>query len=95
MPGIPSSFTKDEWQQSDPGLVVGRLVPDLVRHDGLRLCVDVHGDYWHRHDTPKDVKKRQRVFARHGHILVVVWEREFKRDPNVVVRRVLRAEERG
>lgn len=79
------------WKFND-GLVVAGKIPDFIRSDGVNICVDVHGDYWHRNDTLATCQARQRLFLAADWRLVIIWEREFKHDALIVRRRVHRAE---
>jgi len=79
------------WKFND-GVVVAGKIPDFIRSDGVKLAVDVHGDYWHRHDTPAMLQTRQHMFRVVGWRLVIVWEREFNQNSLILTRRVRRAE---
>lgn len=75
------------------GTIIAGKIPDLIR-DGGRVVVDIHGDYWHRHETRAQTRARVKLFLGAGYTLVIVWEHEFKRNPDLLVRRVIRAERR-
>lgn len=77
------------WKFND-GVLVGRKVADLVRSDGVPIMVDLHGDYWHHGEDPS---VRINVFKQYGVVLVVVWEHEFRRDPNILIEKVRDAEQ--
>ena len=83
-------FPEAGWQ-FNPGIVINRKIPDFVRMDGVSLAIDIHGDYWHRDDTPQMCRERKNLFLAEGWQLVIIWEREFRRDPTVLRKRVLRA----
>ena len=85
------AFPAAGWKFND-GVVVAGKIPDFIRSDGLKLAVDIHGDYWHRNDTPAMCQVRQRLFAAVGWHLIILWEREFLADPLVLHRRIGRAE---
>ncbi|MDO8700779.1 MAG: NUMOD3 domain-containing DNA-binding protein [Deltaproteobacteria bacterium] len=84
------TFPDDGWQ-FNPGVTVHGKVPDFVRSDGVKLAVDVHGDYWHRDDTPAICRARQEIFRSAGWQLVILWEHEFNGQPTLLKRRVVRA----
>ena len=85
------TFPDAGWKFND-GIVITGKIPDFIRSDRLQLAVDVHGDYWHRDDTPATCQARQRLFRVAGWRLVIVWEREFNQNPLILTRRVRRAE---
>ena len=87
---LVQAFPAAGWQ-FNPGIIVMRKVPDFVRADGIRLAVDVHGDYHHRFDAPSDLLARKRTFKAAGWRLVIIWEKEFKKDPLILGRRIHRA----
>ena len=78
------------WKFND-GVVVAGKIPDFIRSDGVKLAVDVHGDYWHRHDTPEMCQARQELFRSAGWDLVIIWEHEFNERPTLLKRCVMRA----
>ena len=84
------AFPDDGWQ-FNPGVTVHGKIPDFIRSDGVRLAVDVHGDYWHRNDTPEMCQARQELFRSAGWDLVIIWEHEFNERPTLLKRRVMRA----
>lgn len=59
------AFPTAGWKFND-GLVIAGKIPDFIRSDGVKLVVDVHGDYWHRNDTPATCRARQRLFRDAG-----------------------------
>lgn len=77
-----------EWKFNVGEKIVAGKVPDFIRRDGVPVYLDMFGDYWHRNDNGK---ARQRLFARARARLVIVWEREFRRCPEIVVRRLASA----
>ena len=77
-----------EWRYNIADLAVGGKIPDFIRKDGQRVCIDVFGDFWHRGQS---AKPRQALFLAHGYGLVIIWEREFRADPNMLTRRVVAA----
>ena len=87
------AFPDAGWKFND-GLVIAGKIPDFTRSDGLKVVVDVHGDYWHRNETPTTVLARQRLFLAAGWRLVIMWEREFNKMPTLLLRRVRTAESR-
>lgn len=78
------------WKFND-GVVVAGKIPDFVRSDTVRLAVDVHGDYWHRAETPAMSSERRRLFSDAGWQLVIVWEHEFNQDPIIMEARIKRS----
>lgn len=84
------AFPDAGWR-FNPGVVVAGKIPDFVRSDGGTIAVDVYGDYWHRDDTQRSIRGRQRAFRTEGYRLIVVWEREFNQDRLIAVTRVRRA----
>ena len=87
------AFPAAGWKFND-GVVVAGKIPDFIRSDGLRLAVDIHGDYWHRNDTFAMLRARRQIFRAAGWRLVIVWEREFNKTQTLLLRRVRAAESR-
>lgn len=81
------AFPNAGWRFNPGVITAGGKVADLICTDG-RLAVDAFGDYWHRDETPASIRARQRHFAARGVRLVIIWESAFKKNPNLVVRRV-------
>ena len=84
------AFPEQGWKFNN-SLVIAGKIPDFIRSDGATVVGDVHGDYWHRHETRKDVQTRQRRFRDAGYQLVIIWEREFLRTPRILDQRLRRA----
>lgn len=56
----------------------------LVIHNGTKLLIECHGEYWHSNREPRDMAKA--TFLRNyyqDYDLLVIWEHEF-RSPNLV-----------
>lgn len=77
-----------EWAYNPGTTVINGFVPDFINVNGHKLLIEVHGDYWHRHDT---LGRKRRRYARARFRCVFIWEREFKRNPDLLRRRVERA----
>lgn len=78
------------WNHNS-GVVINRKIPDFVRSDGLKVAVDVHGDYVHkvlRNESLAMVRARQLAFRKAGWRLVVIWGSEFKVNPLLLKKRV-------
>ena len=67
----------------DGKLVVGGKCPDFWNGDGK--VIELYGDYWHAGQDPRE---RIDLFAAHGYVCLVIWEREWREDPVVVAERV-------
>jgi len=83
------AFPAAGWKFND-GLVIAGKIPDFIRSDGIKVVVDVHGDYWHRNDTLATCRARQRLFRSAGWQLVIIWEHEFNGVPVLLCQRVSR-----
>ena len=81
-----------EWRYNKGVVVLDSLVPDFVNVNGRKTLIEVHGDYWHRNDP---VTRKTRRYARLGFKCIVVWEREFKKNPDILRKRVVAALQRG
>ena len=79
-----------EWKFNSGELFVGTKIPDFIRTDGRRVCIDVFGDYWHAGEDPTT---RQEIFAARGYALIVVWEGEFRRSPDSLLMLLLNTQE--
>jgi len=74
-----------EWRYNRGAVVLGGFVPDFINVNGRKAVVEVFGDYWHRNDSA--VRKRMH-YRRLGYQCVIVWEKEFKKDPTILRDRV-------
>lgn len=93
----PNKVEKALWEKLGPhgflftgdGKLVTRsgLVPDF-RHRSGKVVVELFGDYWHRGEDPEHRIAR---LKQDGYTCIVLWERDFKRDPDACVARVLEA----
>ena len=62
------------------GLIAGK-VPDFVNVNGKKAVLEIFGDYWHRGEDPSE---RIAIFAAVGYSCAVVWERDFKANPQII-----------
>jgi hypothetical protein len=65
------------WKFNTGDLVVSGLVPDYYRLDGIKSCVELFGDYWHK-DEPEWF--REGLYSKAGYKCLIVWERELGKD---------------
>ena len=70
-----------EWKYNSGETVIGGKIPDFVNVNSKKAVIEVFGNYWHK---SKDVRIRKAHFRRFGMDCVVVWERAFKKDPEVL-----------
>ena len=75
-----------EWRYNRGIVVLDGMVPDFVNVNGRKAVIEVNGDYWHRTVHPENRKPAR--YRRLGYRCVVIWEREFKRDPSILRRKV-------
>lgn len=58
--------------------------------NGTRLLIEVHGDYWHTRPEVQERDARKQAWAdREGYQIVTIWESEYRKDADAVLRTVL------
>ena len=81
-PNYPESWLKDlldfvspgKWKFNEGELVVAGKVPDFYRTDGVKDCIELFGDYWHR-DELEEVA-RMYLYGEAGYRCLVLRECE-------------------
>jgi G:T-mismatch repair DNA endonuclease (very short patch repair protein) len=66
--------------------IIGNMNPDFIHTGGKKVAIEIFGDYWH--DPTKNPKVpysrteegRKEAFSKHGWKLIVIWERELKKN---------------
>ena len=77
-------YYPNQWKYTGNGEVwVGKYNPDFWNVNGLKACIEMYGDHWHRNDNPQE---RVHYFASYGFNCLIVWERELKDPDGVIVR---------
>ncbi len=81
------SIQPGDWKYvGDGSLILAGKNPDFVNVNGKKLLIELFGDHWHRHDSPK---KRAAIFKPFGFRTLVIWERELENRP-VLIRKINR-----
>lgn len=79
---LEESFPK-EWQFNNGDFKISGYYPDFVNVNGKKAVIEVFGDYWHRGEDPKI---KIAIYKRVGYDCVVIWESEFKKEPQSLAR---------
>lgn len=74
-----------EWQYNRGEFVIAGKVPDFVNANGRKAVLEVFGDYWHLGEDPAT---RARLFQQVGFQCIVVWEREFRARPSILLEKL-------
>jgi len=77
----------------------GKYIDDVgyVKYDyvdlTLKVCVEFHGDYWHKHSpyaTPEKDLIKQRYIESLGFKYFVVWESDYNKDKQLLIENLVR-----
>jgi G:T-mismatch repair DNA endonuclease (very short patch repair protein) len=68
----------------DGEVLFGGKNPDFINVNGLKLIIEVFGNYWHQGE---DAQGRIDIFSKFGYRTLVIWETELK-DIVSIVRRI-------
>lgn len=72
------------WRYNRGDVIIGGRVPDFVSDCGHNV-IEVFGNYWHEGEDPEIKVDHYRL---HGYACAVIWEVDFKRDPETLGRMV-------
>jgi very-short-patch-repair endonuclease len=75
-----------EYKYTGNGVVViGYNNPDFTNVNGQKKVIEMFGDYWHRNQNPQDKIDK---YAQFGFSCLVIWEKEVKNTPEIVMAKV-------
>ena len=77
---LDSNFP-NQWKFNDGEFLISGFYPDFVNVNGQKAVIEVFGDYWHRGENPQ---RKISIYKKAGYECVVIWEREFKADPELL-----------
>ncbi len=76
---------------------IGCMNPDFIEINGMKVCIEIFGDYWHNENINKSIhssaryKNRLKMYDKEGWKCLIIWEKELKNKDKVIdrVRRFL------
>lgn len=85
---ILDKYSPYQWQYTGDGkLVIGGYRPDFANRNGLKLLIELFGDYWHnRKGLAWHQTELGKIMAYHslGFKCLVVWEKELEDEQELV-----------
>lgn len=61
------------WKFNEGELVIAGMVPDFIRTDEVKDCIELFGDYWHKGEP---VEGRLYLYEKAGYRCLGLWEHE-------------------
>jgi hypothetical protein len=68
------TFFPNQWKYTGDGsFILAGLNPDFLNINGIKVLIEVFGDYWHKDDNPQD---RINKFLEYGFHTLILWEKD-------------------